>query len=256
MTDTDVRRLPFAAQARVWSSFGIIITSHGAQVRRAEGGVTGIGQRGAPERLLLNPRIHVHARPPIVPQEVNLLWAPPRAALIEISPFQLWCPMYTRLAVALGLSAFPIWSRVRGRIPYNPGYSAEEQAAARANQTLMDAYAAECNALPWVAAANSASCVVDFRDGTVVTPLAQFEHALLDALEHVGVRAHPRASPLDLLDGAPDGGPGAPPGAWGDEDAARYAAAGREALCGPDGLLTPSVAGAATRAAAGASAPA
>ena len=139
--------------------------------------------------------------------------------------------MYTRTAAALGFAAFPIWSRVKGHIYYEPGVHPPEVEYYKSNRTAWEEVVSSCNALPLVAAATSGTCVNDFRSGTIVTPLAEFEHALLNALEHIGVKAVPSASPLDLLDGAPDGTLGSPVGTWDDEVRAQYAAEGRKALC-------------------------
>jgi hypothetical protein len=53
---------------------------------------------------------------------------------------------------------------------------------------------------------------LEYRYGALYTPLAEFERTLLKALELIGVRAFPSFSPVDMLEGVVQGGPG--PTVW------------------------------------------
>ena len=186
LEDADAVKLDFASQARAWGSHGLIITGHGAG-------------------------------------EVNLVFAPARAVVIEISPYGLWCNMYTKLAGAMGLQSIPIQSRLKG-----PGLN-YSYVTRNKDDAQLKAKVEYCESMSLPEQQGVGACVVEYKVGAIVTPLLEFEHALTHALELLGRRTYANNSALDLLEGVPDGGPGEERWRPGLQEEAR--AAGLQRVC-------------------------
>lgn len=43
----------------------------------------------------------------------NVIFMPPRAAVIEIFPYHIYCPIYSKLVNQMDLNYFPVYSLVR-----------------------------------------------------------------------------------------------------------------------------------------------
>lgn len=185
LTDEAVGGLGLVEQARAYATHGLIVTGHGAA-------------------------------------ENNLVFAPARAVVIEVSPFGQWCPMYTKLASTMGLHVFSLHSLVKG-----PGLS-YNYTLRRAGEEAVQRAAAACDGNP-LPARQMSTCAVEYKVGAIMTPLAQFEATLVHALELLGRRTYPNASLVHLLDGVPDGGPG--PYKWSPGMHEELARQGRAKVC-------------------------
>jgi hypothetical protein len=189
LDDAHTARMSFVEQARTYGGYGLIIMGHGAA-------------------------------------QVNLVFAAARAVLVEITPYGVWCPMYSKMAAAMGLHVLPIFSRLKGPgLDYN--YTTRRYTTAEVEEG-----AARCEALSLVLM-QADPCVVDSRVGTIVTPLLEFEHTVVHALELLGRRTFPVNSTLDLLEGVPNGGPGE--ARWRPGLHTERRAAARALLCRPGG---------------------
>ena len=201
VTDRNVSKMTFPEQARLFSQYGLVIVAHGAG-------------------------------------ETNFAFLPRRAAVIEISPVLLWCPLcvcvagraalgdyssplptivilpppppcpcchsYHRFLSALGHSVFPIFSRLKGPLLEWNIWLGE-------NATLEErvALAASCERKPLQNIARM-SCWHEARNAAVMTPIHEFEHVLLRALDTIFIKKFPRNSSFDLIEGVAQFGPDVP----------------------------------------------
>lgn len=166
VTDKDLSGMTFAQQAALFGSHGLLIMAHGAG-------------------------------------ESNALFMPARSAIIEISPYGMWCPLYTRMASYLGFHVLPIYSRLKGpNLDYLFQSSWTEDWRQRAARIASD-----CDAMDLPKAARG-NCFSEYRRGSVNVPIHEFEHVLLKALDLIGNRQFPRNAALALLDGEAQAGVG------------------------------------------------
>jgi hypothetical protein len=167
VTDAQLGKLDFVGQASLFARHGLLVMAHGAG-------------------------------------ESNALFLPARAAVIEVSPYGMWCPLYTRMAAYLGFHVFPLLSRLKG-----PNLDYLWQSSWTADwESRSAAMAAGCDVMDLPKAARG-NCFTEYRRGSVYVPPHEFEHTLLRALDLIGNRQYPRdGSALALLDGEPLDGPG------------------------------------------------
>ena len=83
VTDRNVSRLTFAEQAQLFGRYGLVIVAHGAG-------------------------------------ETNLAFLPRRAAVIEISPVMLWCPLCVIASLAEGARYMLPWPAAVGEFAWGP----------------------------------------------------------------------------------------------------------------------------------------
>jgi hypothetical protein len=170
LTDADIGAMSLAQQARAWAAHGLLIIVHGAT-------------------------------------EVNNAFLPPRAAVIEVSPFLTWCPLYANAAHRAGLHHLPIYARAKPpTLEYAWTYTFPGQTPAQFD-ALVAAFAARCDDKGLVRASADAECWHEALRTSVVTPIHTFEHTLLTALELVGLQRPHNASAIDRLHGVPEGRP-------------------------------------------------
>jgi hypothetical protein len=170
ITDADLNRMTLAEQAQTWSAHGLIIIVHGAT-------------------------------------EVNNFFLPPHAAVIEISPFLTWCPLYLHAAVAMGHHHFPIYSRIKPpTLTYSWTYTFPEQTEEEFKKMVSD-FADRCDDKGLLRASSDAECWHEVLRTSVITPIHLFEHTLLIALETIGLQRPHNHSAIDLLHGVPEGRP-------------------------------------------------
>jgi hypothetical protein len=170
LTDADIGAMSLAQQARAWAAHGLLVIVHGAT-------------------------------------EVNNAFLPPRAAVIEVSPFLTWCPLYANAAHRAGLHHLPIYARAKPpTLEYAWTYTFPGQTPAQFD-ALVAAFAARCDDKGLVRASADAECWHEALRTSVVTPIHTFEHTLLTALELVGLQRPHNASAIDRLHGVPEGRP-------------------------------------------------
>lgn len=164
ITDKNLSALAFPQQAQLFSRYGLVIMAHGAG-------------------------------------ETNFAWLPRRAAVIEVSPMMMWCPLYIKYLAGLGHSVFPIFSRLKGPLlDWNVWEGPESNMSSR----LALANLCERNSLPNIA---RHKCWHEAKMAAVQVPIHEFEHTLLRALDVVGIKKFPIDSAFDLIEGLPSGGP-------------------------------------------------
>lgn len=167
VTDKNLTRLNFAEQAQLFSRYGLVIMAHGAG-------------------------------------ETNFAFLPRRAAVIEVSPTLMWCPLYIKYLSGLGHNIYPIFSRLKGPLlDWNVWEGADS------NMTTRLALADKCdrNSLPNIA---RHKCWHEAKMAAVMVPIHEFEHVLLRALDVLGLKLFHNNSAFDLIEGLPSGRPDVP----------------------------------------------
>jgi hypothetical protein len=133
----------------------------------------------------------------------NSLFLPLRSAVIEVTPLNMWCPLFFRQNVASGHFTFPVHS------PLNPPqqtytYMIGDDPEHPERNATLERYRNECERRGHITAAITDSlCFHMAKTVPVLTPLGLFEDALLSALDAVGVPQEHRGSPLSRLEGVP-----------------------------------------------------
>ena len=162
VTDTDINKLSFVEQGRLFGSHGVLITPHGAGM-------------------------------------VNAAFMPPRSSILEIHPYHMWCPIYSRGLTAAGHHVFSLTSHLKGRnldYAYLLGRVSSEEIRQNAEKE-----AARCEVMGNVKASTDGDCWMSYKTASIRVPIAEFEHKLLLALEAVGDYKYPISSPIALLEG-------------------------------------------------------
>lgn len=120
----------------------------------------------------------------------------PCSAIIEISPYQMWCPIYQRLLTNLGHFHFPIFSRLKGPLldwTYVSGPKVSQEDRVKLWRMC------ERSSLPEAA---TATCWHEAKHAAVYVPIHEFEHTLIRAMDLIGIRVHPAPGALfDAVDG-------------------------------------------------------
>ena len=176
VNDTTIRRDGLAGAARRVSQYNLAIVAHGAT-------------------------------------ETNLAWLPRRSVVIEIQPYSMYCPLFTRFLSRLGHSLFTIYSRLKGpgldwSLPWLEDVAAEALRNGLPPPTSLppgenQTHFLQCEdaALPVAADSN---CYHVAKKATVAVPVHEFEHTLVRALDLLGVKVWPRGL-FDLVEGLPQG---------------------------------------------------
>ena len=177
--DVDLVALSFEQQAALFNRHKVLIAAHGAGLQ-------------------------------------NALFLPPRSAIIEVTPRGMWCPLFFRSQVAAGHFVFPIHSLlfdVQQTFSYSSGLQGPAQAGYNESAAYHDALCVARGHF-W-SAQTSGACFHESKTAPVVTPIHEFEAALLHAVDAVGGPLRHRGAAHHLLEGIPS-----------EADAARAAAAG------------------------------
>jgi hypothetical protein len=162
VTDKELYSLSFVEQGKLFASHGVLISAHGAGM-------------------------------------VNAAFMPPRSSILEINPYNLWCPIYSRGLTAAGYQVFTITSHLKGRnldYAYLNGRVTPEEIRQNAEKE-----APRCEVLGNVKASTDGDCWMSFKTASIRVPIAEFEHKVLQALEAVGDFKYPISSPIALLEG-------------------------------------------------------
>ena len=165
--DVDLLQLTFEAQVALFNAHRVFIAAHGAGLQ-------------------------------------NALFLPPRSAVIEITPRGMWCPLFFRQVVAAGHFAFPIHSLLldaQQQFAYSSGLTSPSQQGYNESAAWHES-ACVARGHFWSAQTNS-MCFHEAKTVPVVTPLHEFEAALLHALDAVGGPLAHRGSAHHLLEGIP-----------------------------------------------------
>jgi len=141
LTDHDIYRMSLAEQAQTFASHGILVVVHGAT-------------------------------------EVNAMFLPPHSAVIEVSPFLTWCPVFTRMLTASGHHTFPIFSKLK-----SPALSYSFTWGISPNRTefmrMVEEFAVRCDDKGFALASSDPECWHELRMTSAHTPIHEFEHQLL-----------------------------------------------------------------------------
>ena len=132
---------------------------------------------------------------------------PPRVASLH---------RYHRFLSALGHSVFPIFSRLKGPL-LEWNVILGEDATLEQRVALADS----CERKPLTNIARM-HCWHEARNAAVTTPIHEFEHVLLRALDTIGIKKFALNSSIDLLEGLAQGGPDVPFWREGHYEAARW----------------------------------
>jgi len=137
---------------------------------------------------------------------INTLFMPPRSAVVEVTPRGMWCPLFFRQNVYSGHFVFPVHS-----LKYSPSQHFIYSLGGHPDQPKTELYnstqryyrdVCELRGHFW-SAQTSGSCFHEAKTVPVNTPLAEFEVALLHALDAVGAPTQHVGSPIHLLEGIP-----------------------------------------------------
>lgn len=162
--DEDLAKMTFEQQAHLFATHSLLITGHGA-------GMT------------------------------TNLFMPPRSVVIEISPFNVFCPAYKRMHDAAGHTLLPIYTPMKHHnLDYLHDHGPEENKTVIAEiQTRMSP---KCDPLGLLSAVE-AECWVEFVQAGIVVPIFEFEEKLLTALDLLGHPRQHRNSAVHMLHGVP-----------------------------------------------------
>ena len=162
ITDKDLSTMSFIEQGKLFASHGVLIIAHGAAM-------------------------------------VNAAFMPPRSAILEINPYNMWCPIYTRGLRAAGHHVFSLNSKLKGRnlnYAYLLGRVSLDEIKENAEKE-----AKRCEGKGNVEASTDGDCWMSYKTSSILVPIAEFEHLLLQALEAIGDYRYPISSPIALLEG-------------------------------------------------------
>lgn len=110
------------------------------------------------------------------------------------------------MLVNSGHFAFPIYSRLKSPLlsySFTWGISPNRTDFLR----MVAEFADRCDDKGFALASADPECWHELRMTSVVTPIAEFEHQLLLAMEAIGAPQAHKGSPIELLHGVPEGRP-------------------------------------------------
>lgn len=113
---------------------------------------------------------------------------------------------FLRMLVNSGHFAFPIYSRLKSPLlsySFTWGISPNRTEFLR----MVAEFADRCDDKGFALASADPECWHELRMTSVVTPISEFEHQLLLAMEAIGAPQAHRGSPIELLHGVPEGRP-------------------------------------------------
>jgi hypothetical protein len=155
MSDDKINKLTLNEQTDLFSNHGLIIAPHGSAL-------------------------------------VNALFAPRRSVVIELFPYNLFCPVYWKMSLHQGRYHFPIFSKAKGPDLSFTYFRPKD------DFTFMRKCEGE-------GLASTYYCFFEYRWQSIIVPIHQFEHTLLDALSLIGLARPPQNSTISKLHGYPDG---------------------------------------------------
>ena len=124
-----------------------------------------------------------------------------RSVIIEINPYQMWCPIYHKYLTAIGHTVLPIYTRLK-----SPDFNWEFMQA-KTDEASTDALWQRCEAEHMIHAARTVCWAESKSMRRVYVPVHEFEHTLIRGLDLIGEKVFPQNSAIDMLHGIAQGGP-------------------------------------------------
>lgn len=162
--DEDLAKMTFEQQVHLFATHSLLITGHGA-------GMT------------------------------TNLFMPPRSVIIEINPFNVYCPAYKRMHDAAGHTILPIYSIMKSHnLDYQHSHGPDPNVTAV--RELQQKLSTSCDHRGLMSVLEP-DCWTEFVQAGIAVPIHEFEQKLLLALEHLGHSLPHRNSAVHMLHGVP-----------------------------------------------------